>query len=86
MDKSKITKTYNEGIDAVITVVKDMSSHIDLLGGTITGLHTEISSLNTEMGSLNWEIRELKNSGAKQDMRIAELEARLNQNRQQEQQ
>ena len=80
MDESKIIKTYNEGISAVITVVKDMSSRIDFLGGTITGLNTEITGLNAQVGSLNDAIHDMKESNAKQEMRIAELEARLNKN------
>jgi hypothetical protein len=66
MDESKIIATYTEGINAVITVVKDMSSQIQTLTGTIT--------------NLNDELVDLKSSSAKQDMRIAELEARLNKN------
>ncbi|SPF55691.1 transposase [Candidatus Desulfosporosinus infrequens] len=66
MDESKIIATYTEGINAVITVVKDMSSQIQSLTGTIT--------------NLSHELVDLKSSSAKQDMRIAELEARLNKN------
>lgn len=73
MDESKIIQIYNNGINAVITVVKDMSLRIDLLNDTII-------SLNNEINGLNNEIVELKASGAKQELRIAELEARLNKN------
>jgi transposase len=66
MDESKIIATYTEGINAVITVVKDMSSQIQSLTGTIT--------------HLNHELIDLKSSSARQEMRIAELEARLNKN------
>lgn len=66
MDESKIITTYTEGINAVITVVKDMSSQIQSLTGTITNLSNELV--------------DLKSSSAKQAMRIAELEARLNKN------
>ena len=66
MDESKIIETYTDGINAVITVVKDMSSQIQTLTGTIT--------------DLNHEIADLKSSSDKQDMRIADLEARLNKN------
>jgi len=66
MDESKIIATYTEGINAVITVVKDMSSQIQTLTGTIT--------------HLNQKLVGLESSSAKQDMRIAELEARLNKN------
>jgi len=66
MDESKIIATYIEGINAVITVVKDMSSQIESLTGTIT--------------HLNQKFVGLESSSAKQDLRIAELEARLNKN------
>lgn len=78
MDESKIIKTYNAGINAVITVVKDMSSRIDLLGGTITRLNTEIIGLNDQVDNLNGAIQKMKESNAKQEVRIAELEAILN--------
>lgn len=73
MDESKIIEKYNEGIHSVIIVVKDMSSRIDLLGGTIIGL-------NSEIGYLHRVIQEIKESSVKQALRIGELEARLNQN------
>ena len=66
MDDSKIIATYTEGITAVITVVKDMSSQIESLTGTIT--------------NLSHELGDLKLSSAKQTIQIAELEARLNKN------
>lgn len=80
MDESKIIETYKEGIHAVITVVKDMSSRVDLLGGTITELHSEIDGLNGEIGHLNSAMKDLKESSANQALMIAELEARLNKN------
>ena len=80
MDESKIIETYKEGIHAVITVVKDMSSRVDLLGGTITGLHSEIGGLNAKIGHLNNAMHDLKESSANQALMIAELEARLNKN------
>jgi transposase len=66
MDESKIIATYTEGINAVITVVKDMNSQIQSLAGTITNLNEKLVSLES--------------SSAKQAMKIAELEARLNKN------
>lgn len=66
MDESKIIATYTEGINAVITVVKDMNSQIQSLTGTIT--------------DLNQKLVGLESSSAMQDRRIAELEARLNKN------
>jgi len=66
MVDSKIIATYTEGINAVITIVKNMSSQIQALTGTIT--------------HLNQKLVVLESSSAKQDMRIAELEARLNKN------
>jgi len=66
MDESKIIATYTEGINAVITVVKDMNSQIQSLTGTITNLSQELG--------------DLKSSSAKQAIQIAELEARLNKN------
>ncbi|SPF53131.1 transposase [Candidatus Desulfosporosinus infrequens] len=66
MDESKIIATYTEGINAVITVVKDMGSQIQSLTGTIT--------------HLNEKLVDLESSSAKQAMQIAELEARLNKN------
>jgi len=66
MDESKIIATYTEGINAVITVVKDMSSQIQSLTGTVTHLNEKLVGLES--------------SSAKQAMKIAELEARLNKN------
>jgi len=66
MDESKIIATYTEGINAVITVVKDMSSQIQSLTGTIT--------------NFSHELVDLKASSIKQAMQIAELQARLNKN------
>ena len=80
MEEEKILKTYNEGITAVITVVKDMSSHIDLLTGTVTNLNGKINGLNTDINGLNTEIVDLKATCAKQWLRLTELEARLNMN------
>ena len=73
MDETKIIQLYNEGLIPVITVVKDMSTRIDSLIGTVT-------SLNNEINGLNNEIVDLKASSANQALRIADLEARLNKN------
>ncbi|AEE97660.1 IS66 family transposase [Mahella australiensis] len=64
--ESKIIRTYDEDIDAVIVMVKDMSLHIDLLNGTII--------------CLNNKIVDLEAFNARQEIQIAELEARLNKN------
>ena len=48
MDESKIIATYTEGINAVITVVKDMSSQIQSLTGTITHLNHELIDLKSK--------------------------------------
>lgn len=58
MEESLIIKTYNEGINAVITLVKE----------SMAGLNEEIIDLKTENQKLNQRITELefrlnKNSG-----------------------
>ena len=73
IEEEKIIKMYQEGLNTVVTVVKDMSSRIDNLTGTVTNLNTEITDLNTA-------ITDLKAVNAKQSLRIAELEARINKN------
>ena len=54
MDESLIIKTYNDGINAVITLVKD-------LNGQVSGLSKQIDSLNDRINEL--EARINKNSG-----------------------
>jgi len=87
MNDENIIKTYNEGINAIVVVVKTISSRIDFLNKNITGLNSEITGLNSEIAgqrdeivTLNSIIQELKASNVRQEIRISELEARLNKN------
>jgi len=66
VDEFSVIKTYNEGIEAVITLVKGMNNHI-------TELTQQISNLKIDMSALS-------ESNQKLNGRITELEARLNKN------
>lgn len=66
MTEESIIKSYNEGIDAVITLVKD--------------LNHQMGSLTSEINTLNSEMSALKIVNLEFSARIAELEARLNKN------
>lgn len=73
IEEEKIIKMYQDGLNTVVTVVKDMSLRIDTLTDGIINLNSEITNLNSE-------ITALKTSNAKQSLRIAELEASINKN------
>lgn len=66
MDEEFIIKTYNEGINAVITLVK--------------GMDTKISELTGQVVSLQQEVIDLRKANQQLNIRISELEARLNKN------
>jgi transposase len=66
MDESSVIKTYNEGIDAVITLVKGMNTHI--------------AELTQQIGNVENDMAGLRESNKKLNDRIGELEARLNKN------
>ena len=66
MTEESIIKSYNEGINAVITLVKD--------------LNHQMGSLTSEINTLNSEMIALKTVNLEFSTRIAELEARLNKN------
>lgn len=73
MSEELIIKTYNEGINAVITLIKGMD-------GKISGLTVQIVSLNEEIASLQNEAIDLRKTNQQLNIRISELEARLNKN------
>ena len=66
MTEESIIKSYNEGINAVITLVKD--------------LNHQMGSLTSEINTLNSEMIALKTVNLEFSTRITELEARLNKN------
>ena len=70
MTEESIMKSYNEGINSVITLVKDLNNNFTNQMGTLTN----------EINSLNHEIVDLKTVNFEFSNRIAELEARLNKN------
>ena len=80
IEESKIIESYNEGINSVISLVKDMSSQIDLLTNNTYGLNGKISGLNSDISTLSEEMGELKATSKRQELRILELEAMLNKN------
>lgn len=66
MDEAFIIKTYNEGINAVITLVKGMDSKLSELTGQVVSIQQEVIDVRKANQQLN--------------IRISELEARLNKN------
>ena len=60
MDESSVIKTYNEGIGAVISLVKYMSTHI--------------TQLTQQIGNLEGDMFALRNSNQKLNDGISELE------------
>ena len=61
IEESKIIQMYSEGLNTIVTVVKDMSSRIDVLTETVTSLNIEIATQATKIKEL--EARLNKNSG-----------------------
>lgn len=70
MTEESIIKSYNEGINAVISLVKDLNH--DFL--------TQMGSLTNEINTLNSDITALKIVNLEFSTRIAELEASRNKN------
>ena len=66
MDEALIIKTYNEGVNAVITLVK--------------GMNAKVSDLIEEVLSLQQDVSSLSKSNLQLNTRISELEARMNKN------
>jgi transposase len=66
VDEASIIKSYNEGINAVITLVKGMDAKISDLTGEVFSLQLEVSNMSKANQQLN--------------TRISELEARMNKN------
>lgn len=61
VDESLIIKTYNEGINAVIFLVKGLSEQITALKDEVSGVKIENQKLNHHITKL--EVRLNKNSG-----------------------
>jgi transposase len=61
VDESLIIKTYNEGINAVIGLVNDLSEQITSLKDEVTVVKTENQKLNQRITEL--EVQMNKNSG-----------------------
>lgn len=70
MTEESIIKSYNEGLNSIITLVKDLNNNFT----------NQIGSLTSEITTLNHEIVDLKTVNLEFSHRIAELEARLNKN------
>lgn len=73
MDEEFIIKTYNEGINAVITLVRGMEAKISELSG-------QVVSLQQQVVSFQQEVIDLRKANQQLNLRISELEARLNKN------
>jgi septal ring factor EnvC (AmiA/AmiB activator) len=67
MNEESIIKSYNEGINAVITLVKDLNHDFA----------SQMGSLTSEINTLSSEMIALKIANLALSTRIAELEARL---------
>ena len=61
MDESLIIKTYNEGINAVVSLVKEIGSELGTVRNELQGIKTENQKLNDRISEL--EARLNKNSG-----------------------
>ena len=70
MNEESIIKSYNEGINAVITLVKDLNHDFA----------SQMGSLTSEINTLSSEMIALKTANLALSTRIAELESRLNKN------
>lgn len=73
MDEEFIIKTYNEGINAVITLVRGMEAKI-------SELSRQVVSLQQQVVSFQQEVIDLRKANQQLNIRISELEARLNKN------
>ena len=49
MDEDLIKKTYNDGIDAVVSLVKDLHGQISSMSGQIADLNNRITELETRL-------------------------------------
>jgi len=80
MNKQKNVTTSTEGVDTVTILITEMISQIESLTETIKFLTETNKALIEVNTNLNKEIVDLKSANAKQEIKIAELEARLNKN------
>jgi len=49
MDEDLIKKTYNDGINAVVSLVKDLHGQISSMSGQIADLNNRITELETRL-------------------------------------
>lgn len=80
VDESLIIKTYNEGINSVIVLVKSMDAKMTDLNMQIVTFQNGISALKGQVSSMELDITNMRATNEQMSIRIAELEARLNKN------
>jgi len=49
MDEAKIIKTYNDGMNAVVSLVKDLNGQISSLAAQVNALNTRITDLESKL-------------------------------------
>ena len=65
VDEASIIRTYNEGINAVITLVKGMDAKMSGLTGEILSLQQELNNLNTRISELEARMNKNSNNSSK---------------------